>query len=83
MVTSCDVNCDVRDFALAEKGKKRIEWASRSMPVLGLIRKRFLKEQPLKGLRLYPVARLHVTSETANLVTTLKDGGAEVVLCAS
>ncbi|HVN81885.1 MAG TPA: adenosylhomocysteinase [Terriglobia bacterium] len=72
---------DVKDLNLAEKGRKRIEWAERSMPVLGLIRKRFLAEKPLKGLRLS--ACLHVTTETANLITTLRDGGAEVVLCAS
>src|ERR1700747_3544959 len=72
---------DVKDLALAESGKRKIEWANQQMPVLQLIRKRFIKEQPLKGLRLS--ACLHVTSETANLAITLRDGGAEVVLCAS
>jgi adenosylhomocysteinase len=81
MSTAAKLNADVKDFNLAEKGKKRIEWASRSMPVLELIRKRFVKEQPLKGLRVS--ACLHVTTETANLITTLRDGGANVVLCAS
>ena len=81
MSMAAKLNADVKDLKLAEKGKKRIEWASRSMPVLELIRKRFLKEQPLRGLRVS--ACLHVTTETANLITTLRDGGAEVVLCAS
>src|SRR6202795_711893 len=68
-------------MALAEQGKRKIEWANQQMPVLQLIRKRFIKEQPLKGVRL--AACLHVTSETANLAITLRDGGADVVLCAS
>jgi len=72
---------DVKDLALAEKGKRKIEWANQQMPVLQLIRKRFIKEQPLAGIRL--AACLHVTSETANLAITLRDGGADVVLCAS
>jgi adenosylhomocysteinase len=72
---------DVKDLNLAEKGKRKIEWANQQMPVLQLIRKRFIKEQPLKGVRL--AACLHVTSETANLAITLRDGGADVVLCAS
>jgi adenosylhomocysteinase len=72
---------DVKDIALAEQGKRKIEWANQQMPVLQLIRKRFIKEQPLKGLKLS--ACLHVTSETANLAITLRDGGAEVVLAAS
>jgi len=72
---------DVKDFTLADRGKRKIEWANQQMPVLQLIRKRFIKEQPLKGLRLS--ACLHVTSETANLAITLRDGGADVVLCAS
>jgi adenosylhomocysteinase len=71
----------VRDLALAEHGKRKMEWANQQMPVLQLIRKRFIKEQPLMGVRLS--ACLHVTSETANLAVTLRDGGAEVVLCAS
>jgi len=72
---------DVKDMALAERGKRKIEWANQQMPVLQLIRKRFIKEQPLKGLRLS--ACLHVTSETANLAITLRDGGADVVVCGS
>jgi adenosylhomocysteinase len=72
---------DVKDIALAERGKRKIEWANAQMPVLQLIRKRFIKEQPLKGVRM--AACLHVTSETANLMITLRDGGADVVLCAS
>ena len=71
----------MKDLALAEKGKRKIEWANQHMPVLQLIRKRFIKEQPLKGIRVS--ACLHVTSETANLAITLRDGGADVVLCAS
>jgi adenosylhomocysteinase len=72
---------DVKDISLAEKGKRKIEWANQQMPVLQLIRKRFIKEQPLKGIRLS--ACLHVTSETANLAITLRDGGADVVVCGS
>jgi adenosylhomocysteinase len=72
---------DVRDLALAPKGKLRIEWADRSMPVLARIRERFAREKPLSGIRLS--ACLHVTTETGNLARTLKAGGAELVLCAS
>src|ERR1700726_1426790 len=72
---------DVKDISLADAGKRKIEWAAQQMPVLEIIRKRFVREQPLKGLR--ASACLHVTSETANLAITLRDGGAEVVLCAS
>ena len=72
---------DVKDLSLAEAGKRKIEWAHQHMPVLESIRKRFVKEQPLKGLRIS--ACLHITSETANLAVTLRDGGAQVVLCAS
>lgn len=72
---------DVKDLKLADKGRLRIEWANQSMPVLNLIRRRFQKEKPLKGLRL--AACLHVTTETASLMQTLKAGGAEVALCAS
>jgi adenosylhomocysteinase len=75
------VNGDVKDISQAETGKRRIEWANQQMPVLQLIRKRFIKEQPLKGVRMS--ACLHVTSETANLAITLRDGGADVVLCGS
>ncbi len=72
---------DVKDLGLAEDGKKRIEWAEKDMPVLSLIKERFEKEKPLEGVRVS--ACLHVTSETANLMRTLKAGGADVVLCAS
>ena len=71
----------IKDISLSEEGKKRIEWAEREMPVLRLIRQRFQKEQPLKGLRLG--CCLHVTTETANLMITLKAGGAQVFLCGS
>ncbi|MFZ0819019.1 MAG: adenosylhomocysteinase [Candidatus Acidiferrales bacterium] len=81
MTTTQKVAGDVKDMALADAGKRKIEWANQQMPVLQLIRKRFIKEQPLKGLRIS--ACLHVTSETANLGITLRDGGADVVLCAS
>jgi adenosylhomocysteinase len=72
---------DVKNLELADLGKRRIEWANQSMPVLQSIRKDFIKNQPLKGIRVS--ACLHVTTETANLAITLRDGGAEVVLCAS
>lgn len=72
---------DVKDINLAKKGKLRIEWAAQEMPVLKSIAARFSKEKPLKGFRL--AACLHVTTETANLMETLKAGGAEVFLCAS
>ncbi|MCX8053603.1 MAG: adenosylhomocysteinase, partial [Armatimonadetes bacterium] len=72
---------DVKDLSLAAKGKLRIEYAEQEMPVLRLIRARFEKEQPLKGITL--AACLHVTTETANLARTLKAGGANVFLCAS
>jgi adenosylhomocysteinase len=75
------VACDVKDLALADLGKRRIEWAAQSMPVLGSIRKQFIKTQPLAGMRV--AACLHVTTETANLMITLRDGGANIVLCAS
>jgi adenosylhomocysteinase len=72
---------DIKDLALADEGKRRTEWAERSMPVLRQIRARFAKEQPLKGLKLS--ACLHVTTETANLMATLRAAGAEIALCAS
>ncbi len=75
------VHSDVKDKGLAANGKMRIEWADRMMPVLQLIRERVAAEQPFTGVRI--AACLHVTSETANLMRTLKDGGADVVLCAS
>jgi adenosylhomocysteinase len=72
---------DVKDQGLATQGQDLVDWAAREMPVLTLIRERFTKEQPLKGQRL--AACLHVTSETANLMLTLKAGGADIALCAS
>jgi adenosylhomocysteinase len=72
---------DVRDLALAPEGVRRIAWADRQMPVLASIRERFEREQPLAGYRV--AACLHVTTETANLMRTLKAGGADVVVCAS
>jgi adenosylhomocysteinase len=72
---------DVRDLSLAPEGVRRIAWADRQMPVLAAIRERFEREQPLSGYRV--AACLHVTTETANLMRTLKAGGADVVLCAS
>ncbi len=72
---------DVKDLSLADEGVRRIEWADKQMPVLRAIRERFEREQPLTGHRVS--ACLHVTTETANLVRTLKAGGADVVLCAS
>ncbi len=72
---------DVKDLALAEAGKLRIEWANQSMPVLNRIRARFEKEKPLAGISV--AACLHVNPETASLLKTLKAGGAEVVTCAS
>ncbi|HEX2225804.1 MAG TPA: adenosylhomocysteinase [Candidatus Binatia bacterium] len=74
-------NYDVKDSKLAEAGRKRILWAAQDMPVLQSVRERFQKEKPLRGMRFS--ACLHVTAETANLVQTLKAGGADVVLCAS
>jgi adenosylhomocysteinase len=75
------VPCDVKDLSLAEAGKRRIEWAGQSMPVLAAIRKQFIKTQPLAGIRV--AACLHVTTETANLMIALRDGGANITLCAS
>ena len=72
---------DVKDLKLALEGKKLIEWAARSMPVMLQIRARFKKGKPLKGMRLG--ACLHITTATANLAITMKAGGAEVFLCAS
>ncbi len=74
-------NYDIKDSSLAKVGKQRIEWASREMPVVKLIRERFAAEKPLKNIRIS--ACLHITTETANLALALKDGGANIVLCAS
>jgi adenosylhomocysteinase len=83
MATSVASNTsfDIKSIDLADLGKRRIEWANQSMPVLQSIRKDFIKSQPLKGIRIS--ACLHVTTETANLAITLRDGGADLVLCAS
>jgi len=75
------VKCDIKDKSLAPKGKLRIEWADNQMPVLRMIRERFEKEKPLAGKKMS--CCLHVTTETANLMRTLKAGGADIVLCAS
>ena len=72
---------DVKDLSLAQEGVRRIRWAAREMPVIGIIRERFAKERPLEGLRVSGC--LHVTTETANLALAMKEGGASVVLCAS
>jgi adenosylhomocysteinase len=74
-------NYDIKDPALAGAGKQRIEWAAREMPVIKIISERFAKEKPLKGIRISGC--LHITTETANLALALKEGGADVVLCAS
>ena len=81
MATTTATLHHVKNLDLADQGRKRIEWANQSMPVLQTIRKEFIKNQPLKGLRV--AACLHVTTETANLMITLRDGGADVALCAS
>ena len=73
--------CEIKDPKLAEAGKQRIEWAYREMPVLRLIRQRSAAEKPLQGIRIS--ACLHITTETANLALTLKEGGADLILCAS
>ncbi len=81
MLTAHRLTGDVKDLALADQGKRKIEWANQQMPVLQMIRKQLIREQPLKRVRI--AACLHVTSETANLAVTLRDAGADVVLCAS
>jgi adenosylhomocysteinase len=80
-VGATTLQSDIKSIDFADLGKKRIEWANQSMKVLQIIRKEFIKNQPLKGVRIS--ACLHVTAETANLAICLRDGGAEVVLCAS
>src|SRR3979490_851534 len=80
-MSTAAINCDIKNVELADLGKKRIEWANQSMKVLQIIRKEFIKSQPLKGIRVS--AGLHVTAETANLMIALRDGGADVALCAS
>jgi adenosylhomocysteinase len=80
-MATTSITSDVKNFETADLGKKRIEWANQSMKVLQIIRKEFIKNQPLKGIRVS--ACLHVTAETANLMIALRDGGADVALCAS
>ena len=80
-MATTSISSDVKSLELADLGKKRIEWANQSMQVLQIIRKEFIKNQPLKGIRVS--ACLHVTAETANLMIALRDGGADVALCAS
>jgi len=80
-MATTSISSDIRGLELADLGKKRIEWANQSMKVLQIIRKEFIKNQPLKGIRVS--ACLHVTAETANLMIALRDGGADVALCAS
>jgi adenosylhomocysteinase len=75
------VPCEIKDIALAERGKRRIEWAFQSMPILQGVRKHFIKTQPFAGLRV--AACLHVTPETANLMITMRDGGANILLSAA
>ncbi|MEN6534919.1 MAG: adenosylhomocysteinase, partial [Bryobacteraceae bacterium] len=79
--TQASTGCHIKDLALSDIGKRRTEWAFQFMPVLQTIRKQFIKTQPLAGIRI--AACLHVTTETANLMITLRDGGAEITLCAS
>jgi len=74
-------NYDIKDPSLVDEGKLRIEWAGKEMPVIKLIKQRFAKEKPLQGIRVS--ACLHITTETANLAMALKEGGADLVLCAS
>ena len=81
MTTPTSLSGDVKDRSLAPRGKQRIEWAAKEMPVLRLIRDQFAKTQPLKGIKISGC--LHITTETANLAITLKAGGADLVLCAS
>src|ERR1035437_335119 len=80
-MATTSISSDIKGFELADLGKKRIEWANQSMNVLQIIRKEFIKNQPLQGIRVS--ACLHVTAETANLMIALRDGGADVALCAS
>jgi len=80
-MSNSTIPCDIADISLAADGRRRAEWADRSMHVLGQIRERFARERPLEGVRVS--ACLHVTTETASLMRTLQAGGADVVLCAS
>jgi adenosylhomocysteinase len=80
-MTTKELTYDIADIKLADKGRFRMQWAAKEMPVLDLLEERFKKEQPFKGIRV--AAAMHVTSETANLMRVLLAGGAEVALCAS
>jgi len=80
-MATTSISSDIKGLELADLGKKRIEWANQSMKVLQIIRKEFIKNRPLQGIRVS--ACLHVTAETANLMIALRDGGADVALCAS
>jgi adenosylhomocysteinase len=80
-MATTSISSDIKGLELADLGKRRIEWANQSMKVLQIIRKEFIKNQPLQGIRVS--ACLHVTAETANLMIALRDGGADVALCAS
>ena len=79
--TTAQVPCDIKNIEMADLGRKRLDWANQFMKVLQIVRKEFIKNQPLKGVRI--AACLHVTAETGNLAICLRDGGAEVALCAS
>jgi adenosylhomocysteinase len=81
MTSQSPTRADVRDLGLAEEGIRRIEWAAREMPVIGLIRERFARDKPLRSVRISGC--LHITTETANLALALRDGGADLALCAS
>lgn len=81
IATPTRIKCEIKDPSLAPKGKQRIEWAGREMPVLRQIQERFAQEKPFEGIRL--VACCHVTTETAHLAIALKAGGADAVLIAS
>jgi adenosylhomocysteinase len=81
MMMNSPAQWDIKDPSLAQAGRQRIEWAAREMPVVKLIKERFSKEKPFTGIRIS--ACLHITTETANLALALKEGGAELVLCAS
>ncbi len=81
MADTAAMNYDIKDRSLADAGHRRISWAAREMPVIRMIRERFQQDKPLAGVRI--VACVHVTTETANLALTLRDGGADAVVCAS